>query len=539
MKPTKPVYKKFNWKEQLMQPAWFYALWLVAMSIIYAFYRTEEWGALALLGGLAGLFLYFFRPSSKFHRFTLTDSFKKKTLATILVIVLTISICILPMNDFDLWNGQNPGHRNQYELMAENLLNGRLHFAYGDEYTLEGLENPYDPAERKEAGIYYHWDHAYYNGQYYMYFGIVPVLITFLPYRVITGEALTTYRATQVYTAVFILGIFALFHLLTSLFFKKLPYSVYLALSAAISVMSVWYASAEPALYCTAITAALALEIWSIYFFVKAVWDAKEENKQILYATVGAILGALVFGCRPSIALANIVVIPMLIVYLKKNQLTAPLLGKLILAAVPYLVVGLALMCYNYVRFDDPFEFGQAYQLTVADQTGYKFELTMPILVKIANGISKMLFGQTIQSVNFPYPNHGGAFFNFPILLLCNFAFAKPARKLIQEHKLTPLLIGLIVSVIIIIGIDVMWTPYILNRYYMDIYFLLGILVFICIGAWYESGSPKLQRWLNTVLFGFAALTVLCSFLFFVETLGSYYPGKVTELKNIFEFWKK
>ena len=91
----------------------------------------------------------------------------------------------------------------------------------------------------------------------------------------------------------------------------------------------------------------------------------------------------------------------------------------------------------------------------------------------------------------------------------------------------------------IIIGIDIMWTPYILDRYYMDIYFLLGIWAFICIGAWYETCEPKQQKWLNTVLFGFAGITVFASFLFFVETMGVYYPGKVTELQNIVQFWKK
>ena len=150
-----------------------------------------------------------------------------------------------------------------------------------------------------------------------------------------------------------------------------------------------------------------------------------------------------------------------------------------------------------------------------------------------------MLFGETVHSVNFPYVNHGGAFFNFPILLLCIFAFSAPARKLLKEHKLTPVLIGLALSIVVIIGIDILWTPYILDRYYMDIYFLLGILAFICIGAWYETCEPKQQKYLNTVLFGFAGVTVFASFLFFVETMGVYYPGKVTELQNILQFWKK
>ena len=42
---------------------------------------------------------------------------------------------------------------------------------------LSEMENPYDPQARKELGIYYHWDHAFYNGKYYMYFGIVPVVL--------------------------------------------------------------------------------------------------------------------------------------------------------------------------------------------------------------------------------------------------------------------------------------------------------------------------------------------------------------------------
>ena len=131
----------------------------------------------------------------------------KKIIAYV-VALITIVICVLPMDDLPLWNGEIPGHRNQYELMAEAILDGRIDFAYGDETELETLENPYDPNEREEAGVKYHWDHAYYDGHYYMYFGIVPVFLAFLPYRIITGTVLTTFRATQFFTAVIIAGIF-------------------------------------------------------------------------------------------------------------------------------------------------------------------------------------------------------------------------------------------------------------------------------------------------------------------------------------------
>ena len=60
----------------------------------------------------------------------------------LLALVLTITVCIAPMGDLPLWNGEKPAHRNQYELMAEAILNGRISFDYGDEHTLSGLERP-------------------------------------------------------------------------------------------------------------------------------------------------------------------------------------------------------------------------------------------------------------------------------------------------------------------------------------------------------------------------------------------------------------
>ena len=71
-----------------------------------------------------------------------------------------------------VWNGTIPGHRDQYERMAQSILNGHLYLEYEDvDPRLSEMENPYDPQARKELGIYYHWDHAFYNGKYYMYFG--------------------------------------------------------------------------------------------------------------------------------------------------------------------------------------------------------------------------------------------------------------------------------------------------------------------------------------------------------------------------------
>ena len=44
----------------------------------------------------------------------------------------------------------------------------------------------------KETGENYLWDTAYYEGHYYVYFGVVPVLLFYLPFYLVTGANFPT-----------------------------------------------------------------------------------------------------------------------------------------------------------------------------------------------------------------------------------------------------------------------------------------------------------------------------------------------------------
>ena len=147
---------------------------------------------------------------------------EKKNKLTYIAIILTILFCTIPMRLSPVWNGAIENHHSQYEDITESFLKGKLYFEYAVDEKLLTLKNPYDPVERDASGAKYHWDCSFYNGRYYMYFGVVPVLLVFLPYRLITGHSLVGYHATQVFTALFIVGIFALFRLLSILFYEKL-----------------------------------------------------------------------------------------------------------------------------------------------------------------------------------------------------------------------------------------------------------------------------------------------------------------------------
>ena len=54
---------------------------------------------------------------------------------------------------------------------------------------------------------------------------------------------------------------------------------------------------------------------------------------------------------------------------------------------IPFIIVGLGLMYYNYIRFDSPFDFGANYNLTTNDMTLRGFNID-----RIFLGIYYMLF---------------------------------------------------------------------------------------------------------------------------------------------------
>ena len=75
------------------------------------------------------------------------------------------------------WDGESTVSfvYQQYGALAHSLLNGRLDLEADPPAELLALDNPYDAGARDAAQINdIHWDHAFYNGRYYVYFGIVP-----------------------------------------------------------------------------------------------------------------------------------------------------------------------------------------------------------------------------------------------------------------------------------------------------------------------------------------------------------------------------
>ncbi len=82
----------------------------------------------------------------------------------------------------------------------------------------------------------------------------------------------------------------------------------------------------------------------------------------------GCLSLALAVGCRPTYLFISLIILPILAQKLIKNVKSKnkkEVIKELIAVMIPYITVGLALMYYNYIRFDSIFEFGAKYQLTI------------------------------------------------------------------------------------------------------------------------------------------------------------------------------
>lgn len=473
------------------------------------------------------IFVFFIKPSNEWHYLPIRKIETRHLLIVFFTLLSIILISILPMSLSPYWNGtmQYRSDKQQYDRLGDALLQGRLYIDNNDiDPALEAMKNPYDYKERERLGVNYHWDEAYYNHHYYMYFGAVPTIILFIPYKLITGHALLSYQATQIFAAFTIIGLFYLFYILCKNFFPEFPFSMYLLLSSVFSVLSIGYSISAPALYCTAIVSAVCLMVWSIICFLQGGWLEKEDTKSTVYLLTGAFLGALAFGCRPPVALANLIIVAVAYqIYRNKHYSDGGTIKKIACLFIPYVVIGILLMLYNYARFDNAFEFGQSYQMTLADQHQYGsfWERISPARVLIASFLNFYALSEFTDT--FPFIWFNGVFINFPILLLSVKILSKNCSLILKEKGIYFLGCLMFFVPVIITLIDVCWTPFLLERYHLDFYYLLCIVTFLGIASWLEvvsEGRRKILLSCITVL-AFAAIAVEF-FLFCIPYDGSY-----------------
>ncbi len=309
------------------------------------------------------------------------------------LVIIGVTVAFLGML---VWIAKTtPFASNDYGLIVDSFSQGKPYLNQEPSEKLKSLENPYDTSVRDRKD--YLWDMTYYNQKYYSYFGAIPYLILPVALKLLTGKILQINLAVLTFSLPIVVILVKILILLYKKWFKNLSFN-YLVLSiiGTISGALLFWVNRRPAMYEFTMVGGIFFATLGIYLMLKAI-----ETKEVKYGYVflSAVCLALVVGCRPNMLLISIIALPIFIKLLIKNIKEKRNVVKLIsLVMVPYILVGIGLMAYNYVRFQNPFEFGLSYQLTATNMGTLKYRLfTLP------TGILTQLFKLPLIKDTFPF----------------------------------------------------------------------------------------------------------------------------------------
>ena len=108
----------------------------------------------------------------------------------ILLLILAMFFGVLTF--INTYSANEEENKVYNELFVNALEKKQVYLIEKPSEEFMKLEDPYDDLTRRELkrDKDYLWDTAYYNGKQYIYFGILPALISFLPYHLITEKYL-------------------------------------------------------------------------------------------------------------------------------------------------------------------------------------------------------------------------------------------------------------------------------------------------------------------------------------------------------------
>ena len=316
------------------------------------------------------------------------DSKAKKMVFAFCVLVcvfLSVMTCVLSIHgefltDYPL--EKSVDEYGCYIQMFDAFKKGQLNIDTDfDLSRLEALENPYDFQERLDAlgnDITVVWDRAYYNGKLYSYFGAAPVIMLYFPVYFLTGHVFSDAAAAMLISAVTNVFLLLLLWELCRRYAKHTPFLLFLTAAFALPFGSLIYSSQTCAnFYHTAVMAGICFTVMFLYFVLKAEHCRDGIKRKIFFVLAGIFLASAA-GSRPNTVFYVLVALPVLIsIIIKRPNGTKSLVFDIISFCVPLLSLGGLIMAYNYARFGSVFDFGNSYQLTLADTSLYTLSLSM------------------------------------------------------------------------------------------------------------------------------------------------------------------
>lgn len=320
-------------------------------------------------------------------------------LVAVMGLSLWVAVSIQP--DTPLFSGVTDeeaagSHSDIYAVLFETLRAGRLSVDRVPNEALLSLDNPYDQSERTTKKVSFPFDYSFYNGQYFIYYGVAPVATIYAPYRLLTGQVPTSRDATLLmgwlsiaFIGWAVCGMARRYTPDTNVFALSLGCVTAVFSSGALLLLASadFYYLAELSFVCFCAGA--------IAFGVHATLQKRVWLRLTQYALSGVCF-ALTAASRPS-------ALPMLMCFLAPVFICELLRKRAKLReAAAFLVPAMlgvgAILWYNGARFGSIFDFGAKNQLTVTDVHWQSVRLT-----ELPQALYHYLLEPLTWSNRFPY----------------------------------------------------------------------------------------------------------------------------------------
>lgn len=272
----------------------------------------------------------------------------------------------LPRWDFPRIDGRQGDYFN---LLAHGFSKHSLAVDMEVPAALKTAENPWDSAKRPPGSA--PADISYYGGKFYLYFGVVPVVLVLWPFQLLTGNDLPLAYAV----IFFCLGAWLfLARLWAALLRDHFPRASWLTHVGGLAVLGLGGGL---------LALARRGSIWEMpiaagqFFMAAMAWAAyralRAERPVGWLALTGILLG-LAVGSRPTLVVAGsgLGVLVLAIAFRQGREWWRRLAAPACAVGIPLAAIVTALLSYNYARFGRPLEFGLNYQLTA----GYEAKAT-------------------------------------------------------------------------------------------------------------------------------------------------------------------
>ncbi len=441
--------------------------------------------------------------------------------------------------------------------LTDMFEKGRLSLEEAPPKELLELENPYDWSARLQTDTEYLWDHLLYNGKYYSYYGIAPVICLFLPYHIITGCYFPTEIAVLLFTAAGIILLSLAYIKLIEKRFSAIPVNAAVSgLAILLCACGIWYSAGRPKFYEIAVSSCFACLCGAALLLFSAGFAEKCPKKISLVKTaLSSLLFALAVLCRPTAALYAIAACLFYVFGLKYVQ-KGRRIAYTLCASAPLAFFGIVQMAYNYLRFGSPLNFGIKYSLTINDFIHSAFHLRFLLI-----GIYNYLFAPPAFNMSFPMFTHKLARFDingyyfadlqsgiapgvlFAALPVFGYIFSKKAYALadIKDRLKNALLVGLPCVVMPFIIVCSVWESGYAVRYSADINWEIIIGAYVILFFLYTKTKNATIKRLFVIFMIFSmasALIVNFMFIFNQAFPQKYYPQTFYDVSKLFEFWK-